>query len=67
MLPRDLATLTAINLGLAMVDLRSETIDPQAVARVPEDVARKHTVLPVAKLDKRLTVAMADPTDLTRP
>ena len=63
-LPRDLATLTAINLGLAMVDLRSETIDPQAVAKVPEYVARQYTVLPVAKVDKRLTAAMADPTDL---
>ena len=63
-LPRDLATLTAINLGLAMVDLRSETIDRDAIRQVPEDVARKYTVLPVAKVDDRLTVAMTDPTDL---
>ena len=31
-LPRDLAELTALNLGLTMVDLRSQSIDPEAVA-----------------------------------
>jgi type IV pilus assembly protein PilB len=38
---RDLATLTAVYLGLSMVDLLSETIDPQAISLIPEDAARK--------------------------
>ena len=63
-LSRDLATLIALNLGLPMVDLRRETIDPEAVARIPEDVARKYLVLAVSKEENRLSVAMADPTDL---
>jgi hypothetical protein len=40
-LSRDLATLTAVYLGLTMVDLRSETSDPQAISLIPEDAARK--------------------------
>lgn len=60
----DLATLTALHLGLAMVDLRSETIDPSSVILIPEDVARRYLVLPISRTDDRLTVAMTDPTDL---
>ena len=63
-LSRDLATLTALNLGLAMVDLRSQTIDRTAVGQIPEDVARRYMVLPISKEGDRLTVAMKDPTDL---
>ena len=63
-LSRDLATLTALNLGLAIVDLRSQTIDRTAVGQIPEDVARRYMVLPISKQGDRLTVAMTDPTDL---
>ncbi|MCH7842757.1 MAG: type II/IV secretion system protein [Chloroflexi bacterium] len=63
-LSTDLATLTALHLGLAMVDLRSEKIDPAAVALISEDVARRYLVLPISRTSNRLTVAMTDPTDL---
>ena len=62
--PRDLATLTALELGLTMVDLRSQTIDPRAVATLPEELARRYMVLPISREAGRLTVAMGDPTDL---
>jgi len=61
---RDLATLTAVYLGLTMVDLKSEAIDAQAVGLIPEDVARKHLVLSIKHGANSLTVAMTDPTDL---
>jgi general secretion pathway protein E len=63
-LSRDLATLTAVYLGLSMVDLRSETIDPQAISLIPEDVARKYLVFAIRKSEGQLTGAMTDPTDL---
>ena len=63
-LSKDLATLSALHLGLPMVDLRSETIDREAVSLLPEEVARRYQVLPVSRNNGRLTVAMADPTDL---
>ena len=63
-LSKDLATLTALHLGLAMVDLRSEKIDPASVAVVPEDIAQRYLVLAISRTADRLTVAMTDPTDL---
>ena len=61
---QDLAALTALHLGLTMVDLRNQTIDPQVVASLPEHLARRYSVLPIQAGDGRLTMAMADPTDL---
>ena len=61
---RDLATLIALNLGLSMVDLRSQTLDPETVDLIPEEVARKYLVLPVKRNGGVLTVAMTDPADL---
>ena len=61
---QDLAALTALHRGLTMLDLRNQTIDADAVAALPEHVARKYTVLPIRVRDGRLTVAMPDPTDL---
>jgi general secretion pathway protein E len=63
-LSRDLATLTAVYLGLTMVDLRGQTIDPEAVSLIPQDTARKYMVLAVRRGEGHLTVAMTDPTDL---
>ena len=63
-LSRDMATLIALYLGLTMVDLRSETLDPKAIALVPEDLARKHIVLAINQNEGHLSVAMTDPTDL---
>jgi general secretion pathway protein E len=48
-----------------MVDLRREAIEPEALAALPEALARRYRVLPVKRQGTRLTVALADPTDLT--
>ena len=61
---QDLVALTAMHMGLSMVDLRNQTIDPNAVAAIPEQVSRRHSILPIQVTDSRLTVAMTDPTDL---
>ena len=63
-LSRDMATITALHTGLPMVDLKNENIENAALKRLPQDVSRKYLVLPVSKDGDRLTVAMADPTDL---
>lgn len=63
-LSRDLAALIALHTGYSMVDLRSQTLDPRAISLLPEDIARKYLVLPIHEVEGRLTVAMADPTDL---
>ena len=63
-LSRDLAILTALHLGLPMVELRAETIEQEAVALLPIDTARKYLVLPLRRNGHELTVAMIDPMDL---
>ncbi|MBM3942909.1 MAG: hypothetical protein FJ316_08310 [SAR202 cluster bacterium] len=63
-LSRDLAMLITLHMGLTMVDLRSQSIERQAVLLLPEEVARKYLVLPVKRTGDRLAVAMTDPTDL---
>ncbi len=63
-LSRDLAALTALYLGITMVDLRGQTIDPEAVALLPEAAARRYIALPLSKQGDYLTVAIADPSDL---
>ena len=63
-MPQDLAALMALHLGISMVDLRNQTIDPQAVACLPEQVARGYGVLPIQMNNNHLTIAMADPSDL---
>ena len=63
-LPGDLASLFAIHTGFPMAELRSETIDPSAIVTLSEEIARKYTALPISKTATRLTIALADPTDL---
>ena len=46
------------------VDLNRVTIDPKIVRLVPGDLARKHLVLPLRRVGRTLTVAMANPTDV---
>ncbi len=46
------------------VDLDKVTVDPKILRLVPADVARKHLVLPLRRVGRKLTVAMANPSDL---
>ncbi len=46
------------------VDLSKVKVDEKILKLVPEDVAMKHRVLPLRKVGRTLTVAMANPTDM---
>lgn len=48
-------------LRVQYVDLDNVEIDTEAVQKVPEALARKHTVIAIAVTGKRLTVATNDP------
>ncbi|GBD11522.1 Type II secretion system protein E [bacterium HR23] len=61
---RDLAILTAVYLGIPLLDLRSQRMEPEAVALLPEEVARRYVALPLHREGNCLTVAVPDPTDL---
>ena len=50
-------------LDVAFVDLDRFSIDRTLGALVPKNFAQQHRVLPVARVDNVLTLALADPTD----
>lgn len=57
----DLVRVLARHVGAEFVNLAETTIDPAAAALVPEAIARRHGVIPIAFEGERLVLAMADP------
>ncbi len=63
-IPEDELTRTlARQFRVAAVDLNRVVVDPKIIKLVPGDVAVKHLVLPLRRVGRTLTVAMANPTD----
>lgn len=62
--PNQVMQARARSLNLQFVDLTTTKIDPSAVNIVPENVARRHNVMPIMKNGNRLMVAMADTQNL---
>src|SRR5207302_3226785 len=60
----DLAMALAESAGIEHLSIRNLSIDPNVVNTVPEAVARKYKVFPVAVENNSVTVAMADPLDV---
>ncbi len=50
--------------GIAGIDLMNYTIPRDVINLVPEDFARKHDIIPIDKMGKYLTIAMACPLDI---
>ena len=51
-------------LGIRQVNLSLFPIDQQVIARLPAEIAARYRVLPLAKENGRITLAMSDPLDL---
>ena len=56
-----LVEVIAERLKIPKINLSSLVINPQVIAAIPVDVARRYKVLPVFRMGNTLTVAMADP------
>jgi len=50
--------------GIAFVNLEKETVAPEILNLIPENIARAHNIIAFRKLDNNLEVAMLDPEDL---
>ena len=61
---RTMAEIMAKRLGLELVDLSRVNLDPTAVSTIPNQLAKKHEILPIAWKESKLVVAMADSSDL---
>ena len=57
----EIARALSDQLGIPFIDLSAMSISQQALQEVPERLAKKHQILPVAVLQKELHLAMADP------
>jgi len=62
--PQQLAFFTSLQLGVPFVNLKKEGVRADAVALIPEPVARKYGVIPVDTTDNTIVVAMEDPRDI---
>ena len=60
----EISKMLARQYRMPAVDLSRFEVDPKIVKLVPADVAVKHTVLPLKREGRTLTVAMADPTNV---
>ena len=57
----EIARALSDQMGIPFIDLTAMSISAQALQEVPERLAKKHMILPVAVLQKELHLAMADP------
>jgi type IV pilus assembly protein PilB len=60
----ELTRALAKQFRIPAVDLEKVKIEERILKLIPEDVAMKHRVLPLRKVGRTLTVAMANPTDV---
>lgn len=60
----DLTDFLSKQYGVPSVNLSEFEIDPEIIKIVPEDVCRKHMVIPVDRQGSSLIVAMSDPSNI---
>jgi len=61
---KDLAMTLSQQMGVPFVNLDEFKLQPEALKLIPESLARKHSVLPLAITDSSLQVAMVNPNDV---
>lgn len=61
---KDLAQAKAQSMGVSYFEPEEQPISPEVLAYIPEDVAKRFQVIPIAKNKDALSVAMVDPLDL---
>ncbi len=61
--PEVLASVLSLKYGVPVVNLARFEVQPEAIALVPEQVAREHHVLPVSIEGDTLTIATEEPHD----
>lgn len=59
---RDLARILSQQLDIPLIDLAQEVIAPEAVALLPESMARANIAIPVGVDEDGVSIAVADPT-----
>ncbi|HOD39843.1 MAG: Type II secretion system protein E [bacterium ADurb.Bin243] len=60
----DIVTVLGKQLGIPYINLSNYLIDPATVRIIPENIARRHQLIPINKVGNKLTVAMVDPLNI---
>jgi general secretion pathway protein E len=60
----ELAAVLSVQLNVPLIDLKRHQVQPDALRLIPEDMARKHTLIPLDVVSDSLIVVMADPEDI---
>ncbi|MEZ7891528.1 MAG: type IV-A pilus assembly ATPase PilB [Candidatus Wallbacteria bacterium] len=60
----DIVTVLGKQLGIPYINLSNYLIDPATVRVIPENIARRHQLIPINKVGNKLTVAMVDPLNI---
>lgn len=59
----ELASFLSIMWNVPLIDLKAHIVQPEALALIPEELARKHILIPLQIIGDSLMVVMADPDD----
>jgi len=59
----ELASFLSIMWNVPLIDLKTHGVQPEALALIPEELARKHLFIPLQIIGDSLMVVMADPDD----
>ena len=62
--PNDMLSYRAMALETIPIYLDSLTIPPEIISLIPEEMAVKHKLIPIAQTSKTITTAMANPLDV---
>ena len=54
----------ASQMGIPLVDLKTQRLDDSVGGLIPESIARRYTVFPIAVKDNDITIAVHDPRDI---
>lgn len=61
---KQLIEVLEFQMGIPYINLNKNSIDPQIPQLIPEDLARKYSLIPIKKEGNRLVVAMLDPLNI---
>ena len=61
---KDIAQALTSQYGFPFLPLSNYEIDPEVIVAVPEELCRKYCLVPIDKIGKSLTLAMANPLNI---
>jgi len=60
----ELVAVLSVQLNVPLIDLKRHTVQPDALKLIPENMARKYTIIPIDVVGDALIVVMSSPEDI---